>query len=316
MGDLYEKTEKIGEGTYGIVYKGYQKSTKRVVALKKIRLEAEDEGIPATAIREISILKELSHDNVVSLMDVWHNDNNLYLIFEYLNQDLKKYMDIQGETIIPMVTLKSYVYQLIQGVAFCHAHRVIHRDLKPQNLLLDKCGHLKIADFGLARAFGIPTRTYTHEVVTLWYRAPEILMGCPHYTPSVDLWSIGCIFAEMVLRKPLFNGDSEIDQLFKIFRLLGTPTEQTWPGVAQFPDYKPTFPSWQVQSLSRKFPALDASGIDLLSVRNYMMVEFLSNANRNCWCIHQRNVLLLEKHLIILGSMMYLNQHRFHNTLL
>jgi serine/threonine protein kinase len=121
----------------------------------------------------------------------------------------------------------------------------LHRDLKPQNLLINKEGNLKLADFGLARAFGVPLRTYTHEVVTLWYRAPEILLGGRQYSTGVDMWSVGCIFAEMATRKPLFPGDSEIDEIFKIFRILGTPTEADWPGVESFPDFKSSFPKWE-----------------------------------------------------------------------
>lgn len=132
---------------------------------------------------------------------------------------------------------------MIAGLNFCHARRILHRDLKPQNLLIDRSGALKLADFGLARAFGIPVRTYTHEVVTLWYRAPEILLGQQQYSTPVDMWSIGTIFAEMVMKCPLYPGDSEIDELFKIFRTLGTPNEELWPGVSKLPDYKPTFPN-------------------------------------------------------------------------
>lgn len=163
--------------------------------------------------------------------------------------------------------VKSYLYQLLRGVDYCHSHRVLHRDLKPQNLLIDRHGHLKLADFGLARAFGIPTRTYTHEVVTLWYRAPEILLGARHYSTPVDMWSVGCIFAEMVNHHALFPGDSEIDQLFRIFRALGTPDDTIWPGVSHFPDFKPTFPKWHPQPLARFTPSLDEIGLDLLSVR-------------------------------------------------
>ena len=154
------------------------------------------------------------------------------------------------------------MFQILAGINFCHARRVLHRDLKPQNLLIDKSGALKLADFGLARAFGIPVRTYTHEVVTLWYRAPEILLGLKQYSTPVDMWSIGCIFAEMIMKRPLYPGDSEIDELFKIFRTLGTPDEETWPGVSKLPDYKPTFPNC---------PPLDPSGGTVCSAPLLMM---------------------------------------------
>jgi len=262
--DRYYKIEKIGEGTYGVVYKAKDNVTSQIVALKKIRLEAEDEGVPSTAIREISLLKELAHPNIVSLCNVVHEDNKLYLVFEYLDQDLKKYMEMCGKNLHYML-VKSYLQQLIKGIAHCHAHRVLHRDLKPQNLLIDKKGVLKLADFGLARAFGVPVRTYTHEVVTLWYRAPEILLGGKQYSTPVDIWSIGCIYAEMVTRCPLFPGDSEIDQLFRIFRCLGTPNEEMWPGVSQFADYKTTFPQWSPVPLKTVVEGLDELGLDLLS---------------------------------------------------
>jgi len=261
--ERYIKIEKIGEGTYGVVYKAKDRSTDEIIALKKIRLEAEDEGVPSTAIREISLLKELQHPNIVSLRDVVHQNNKLYLVFEYLDQDLKKYMDVVGKDLHKML-VKSYLQQILKGIAFCHAHRVLHRDLKPQNLLIDKEGVLKLADFGLARAFGIPVRTYTHEVVTLWYRAPEILLGAKQYSTAVDMWSVGCIFMEMATRQPLFPGDSEIDELFRIFRILGTPNEMTWPGVSTYPDYKTTFPQWGAKKLSTFAPDLCPLGIDLL----------------------------------------------------
>ncbi|CAL1525993.1 unnamed protein product, partial [Lymnaea stagnalis] len=218
----FQKIEKIGEGTYGVVYKAREKGSGKHVALKKIRLDAESEGVPSTAIREISLLKELEHPNVVRLLDVIHCDMKLYLVFEYLTKDLKKYMDSfpSNEHINPAL-IKSYMYQLLNGISYCHSHRVLHRDLKPQNLLIDMEGNIKLADFGLARAFGVPVRTYTHEVVTLWYRAPEILLGSRFYSTPVDVWSLGCIFVEMVRRQALFPGDSEIDQLFRIFRTLG-----------------------------------------------------------------------------------------------
>jgi len=154
---------------------------------------------------------------------------------------------------------------MLDGIAYCHSHRILHRDLKPQNLLIDRTNErLKLADFGLARAFGIPVRQYTHEVITLWYRAPEILLGSKHYSTPVDLWSIGCIFAEMVNQKPLFPGESEIDQLFKIFQIRGTPTEETYCGVTELPDYNEIFPKWHKQDLVEIVPALCPAGRDLL----------------------------------------------------
>ena len=165
----------MGEGTYGIVYKALDKMTNEIIALKKIRLDTEDEGVPSTAIREIALLKEIQHPNIVDLKDVIYENDKLYLIFEFVDLDLKNFIKKYGKIQDPMI--KTFVYQLLAGVNACHVHRILHRDIKPQNLLIDQKGNLKICDFGLARAFGLPIKSYTHEVVTLWYRAPEILLG-------------------------------------------------------------------------------------------------------------------------------------------
>ena len=175
-----------------------------------------------------------------------------------------------GELTNPQV--KKFTLQLVQGIRYCHSHRILHRDLKPQNLLIDKDGNLKIGDFGLARAFGVPLRTYTHEVVTLWYRSPEILLGGRQYSTGVDMWSVGCIFAEMATRKPLFPGDSEIDEIFKIFRLLGTPTEQEWPGVTSFPDFKSSFPKWERKSDEE---LINADGVKILGEEGLNLLDSL-----------------------------------------
>ncbi|CAB3369212.1 Hypothetical predicted protein [Cloeon dipterum] len=260
----YVRMEKLGEGTYGVVYKARDIRTNQIVAMKKIRAE-EDEGMPATAIREVSILRELTHANIVSLLDVLVEESKLYLVFEHMSMDLRKFMDSKGKGSLPPELIKSFVYQMTLAILFCHKRRILHRDLKPQNLLVDAAGRIiKIADFGLGRAFGIPVRAYTHEVVTLWYRAPEILLGSTRYSCPVDMWSIACIFGEMANRKPLFQGDSEIDQLFRIFRILRTPNEDIWPGVSQLPDYKTTFPQWSQNTLASYVPSMCAKGIDLM----------------------------------------------------
>jgi len=262
--DRFEKLDKIGEGTYGTVYKAKDKETGDILALKKIRLEAEDEGIPSTAIREIALLKQLQHPNIVRLYDVVHTEKRLTLVFEYLDYDLKKYLDAHADKPLEAYTVKSFLFQLLNGIHYCHKNRVLHRDLKPQNLLINAQGQLKLADFGLARAFGIPVRSLTHEVVTLWYRAPDILMGSKNYSTTIDMWSVGCIFAEMITGRPLFPGTSEKDQLLKIFLLLGTPKPETWPGMLKLPQYKADYPKYDSRDLSKLFPTLQKPGIDLL----------------------------------------------------
>mmetsp|Transcript_30801 Transcript_30801/g.65503 ORF Transcript_30801/g.65503 Transcript_30801/m.65503 type:complete len:318 (-) Transcript_30801:56-1009(-) len=263
--ELIEKT-LLGEGTYGKVYKARSSRTGESVAMKQMKLDAQEEGVPSTAIREIALLKELSHPNVVRLLDVFCKPNKLVLVFEFLENDLKKYMKSLNGRLTPG-TVKNFAYQLCRGVEFCHANRIIHRDLKPQNLLIDTRLHLKIADFGLARAFTVPVPKYTHEVVTVWYRPPEILLGATLYSVPVDLWSIGCVMGEMATGAPLFAGDSEIDTIFKIFQKLGTPTENMWPGVSELPDFKPTFPRWPVKgwnAIRNTAQQVGPDGIDLL----------------------------------------------------
>jgi len=155
---------------------------------------------------------------------------------------------------------------MLKGLYYCHINRIIHRDLKPQNLLITKDLKLKLADFGLSRMFNLPMGKMTHEIITLWYRPPEVLLGLEDYTTKVDSWSAGCIFAEMLLDKPLFAGDSEIGQIFKIFQTMGTPNEECWPGVSKLPDFKFTFPQWKPLKFPDLFAKRDVGkeGLDLL----------------------------------------------------
>ncbi|BDD59177.1 negative regulator of the PHO system [Monascus purpureus] len=261
----FQQLEKLGEGTYATVFKGRNRQTGELVALKEIHLDSE-EGTPSTAIREISLMKELKHESILSLYDVIHTENKLMLVFEYMDEDLKRYMDTRRERgQLDPLTIKSFVHQLLKGIAFCHENRVLHRDLKPQNLLINKKGQLKLGDFGLARAFGIPVNTFSNEVVTLWYRAPDVLLGSRTYNTSIDIWSAGCIMAEMYTGRPLFPGTTNEDQLQKIFRLMGTPSERSWPGISQLPEYKPNFHVYATQDLGLILPQIDPLGLDLLN---------------------------------------------------
>jgi len=262
----YDIMERLGEGNYGKVYKARCRHTGQLKALKQMKFGSED-GVPSTAMREIAILKGLSHENIVELNDVFCKPGELVFVFELLDSDLKKYMKSLGGQLQP-VQVRDFACQMLKGIEFCHSNRIIHRDLKPQNLLIDnKSLVLKIADFGLARAFTLPIPQYTHEVVTLWYRPLEILLGSKLYSIPVDLWGVGCILAEMATGSPLFPASSEIDTVFMIFQKLGTPTEAVWPGLSKLPDFKPSFPKWQPKgwaNIQNTSAQLGPTGVDLL----------------------------------------------------
>ncbi|KAF4518618.1 hypothetical protein B566_EDAN005943 [Ephemera danica] len=191
--------------------------TGQVVALKEIRLQ-EEEGAPFTAIREASLLKELKHANIVTLHDIIHTRETLTFVFEYVHTDLSQYMERHGGGLSPR-NAQLFLFQLLRGLSYCHKRRVLHRDVKPQNLLISELGELKLADFGLARAKSVPSHTYSHEVVTLWYRPPDVLLGSTHYSTSLDQWGVGCILLEMLMGAPSFPGVRDaLDQLDKIFK--------------------------------------------------------------------------------------------------
>ncbi|XP_060050110.1 cyclin-dependent kinase 15 isoform X2 [Erinaceus europaeus] len=245
----YLNLEKLGEGSYATVYKGISRINGQLVALKVISMNAE-EGVPFTAIREASLLKGLKHANIVLLHDIIHTKETLTFVFEYMHTDLAQYM-LQHPGGLHPHNVRLFMFQLLRGLAFIHHQHVLHRDLKPQNLLISHLGELKLADFGLARAKSVPSQTYSSEVVTLWYRPPDALLGATEYSSELDMWGAGCIFIEMFQGQPLFPGVSNIlEQLEKIWEVLGVPTEDTWPGVSKLPNYNPEwFPLPKPQSL-------------------------------------------------------------------
>ncbi|KAI3467676.1 hypothetical protein Pfo_024339 [Paulownia fortunei] len=251
----FERLNKIDEGTYGVVYRAKDKKTGEIVALKKVKMEKEREGFPLTSLREINILLSFHHPSIVDVKEVVVGSNldSIFMVMEYMEHDLKGLM----ETMKQPFTLR--------GIKYLHDNWVLHRDLKTSNLLLNNCGELKICDFGLARQYGSPLKPYTHLVVTLWYRAPELLLGAKQYSTAIDMWSLGCIMAELLSKEPLFNGKSEVDQLDKIFKILGTPNETIWPGLSELPGAKVNFVKHKYNQLRKKFPATSFTGSPVLS---------------------------------------------------
>ncbi|KAI3629002.1 hypothetical protein CBS9595_000074 [Malassezia furfur] len=232
----YEKIDKIGEGTFAAVFLARNTETNTKVAIKKIKTAAAGtrDGIDITAMREFKFLKELHHPNVVALLDVFSSGTgapSINLVLEYLNTDLEAIIRDRA-LLFSAGDIKSWMLMLCRGMDYCHRNWCLHRDLKPNNLLISPTGELKIADFGLARECGDPGARMTAQVVTRWYRAPELLLGARAYSFGVDIWAIGCIFAELMLRTPYLPGDSDATQLTTIFRALGTPTSAEWPNLA------------------------------------------------------------------------------------
>ncbi|XP_010545973.1 PREDICTED: cyclin-dependent kinase G1 isoform X2 [Tarenaya hassleriana] len=268
--DEYEKLNKINEGTYGVVYRARDKKTGDIVALKKIKMNMGREveyGFPVTSLREINILLSCNHPSIVNVKEVVvGNNDNVFMVMEHLEHDLRGLMDRMKQ---PFSTseVKCLMVQLLEGVKYLHSNWIIHRDLKPSNLLMNNSGEMKICDFGMARQYGSPLKPYTQLVVTQWYRAPELLLGAKKYSTAVDMWSVGCIMAELLSRNPLFQGKggSDIDQLRKIFAILGSPSETTWPGFSSLPGAKANFINQPYNLLRKKFPAASFTGSPVLS---------------------------------------------------
>jgi len=272
----FEKLNRIDEGTYGVVFRARDKKSNEVVALKKVKMEKEKEGFPLTSIREINILLSLDHENIVEVTEVVVGSSldAIFMVMEFMEHDLKCLM---GEMKQPfsIAEVKCLMWQLLEGIAYLHENWVLHRDLKTSNILFNNKGELKICDFGLARHYGDPIKPYTHMVVTLWYRAPELLLGTKTYSTAVDMWSLGCIMGELLLKAPLIPGKSELEQIDKIYQLLGTPNDKIWPQYSSLPNVKNIkFATQPYNNLRKKFPAtsfvsgqpvLSESGFDLLN---------------------------------------------------
>ena len=297
----YQKLGQIGKGTYGNIFKARNKSTGRIVALKQFLTDSTSTGIPATTVREIALLKELHrNEHIVSIHEVLMDGLDIVVVMEHCTYDLKEHLNKyknspQGALTVDRI--KSYLFQILQGVAFCHSLRIIHRDLKPQNILVvEHSDTIKIGDFGLGRAVEVPgagESSLSHEVVTLWYRPPEILLGQTQYDTAIDIWSIGCILGEMLnASTPLFRGDSEICQIMHIFKILGTPNHldpQQWPQIdSECKYFQGSFPKWTPMPMDRICPRpdFDGNGQDLMAkllVMNPKKRITARQALRHCW---------------------------------
>ncbi|KAJ1279507.1 hypothetical protein BS78_04G161900 [Paspalum vaginatum] len=274
--DEFERLNTINEGTYGVVFRVRDKKTGEIVALKKVKMDKEDEGFPLTSLREINILLSFDHPSIVDVKEVVVGgpDDDTFMVMEYMEHDLKGVTETMKQP-YTQSEVKCLMLQLLEGVKYLHDNWVLHRDLKTSNLLLNNRGELKICDFGLSRQYGSPLKPYTQPVVTMWYRAPELLLGAKEYSTAIDMWSLGCIMAELLLKEPLFTGKSEIDQLHKIVTILGTPNEERWHGYSKLPGAKGKFVKQSYNRLRDKFPAVSFTGGLTLSEAGFDLLNRL-----------------------------------------
>nr|CAB3229364.1 cyclin-dependent kinase 10-like [Phallusia mammillata] len=264
----FEKLNRIGEGTYGIVYRARDTESDQIVALKKVRTDNEKDGMSISSLREITLLLNLKHENIVELNEVVVGQrlDSIFLVMEYCEQDLANLLDNMSSP-FSEAQVKCITLQLLKGLAFLHESFIVHRDLKVSNLLMTDKGILKIADFGLARTHGIPQKNMTPCVVTLWYRAPELLFGSKTHNAAIDMWATGCILAELLAHKPLFPGKSEMQMIELIIEMLGSPSESIWPGYSQLPAIKSIYLRKQpYNNLKHRFPWLSDAGMRLLNL--------------------------------------------------
>jgi cyclin-dependent kinase 7 len=234
--DNYKVIKALGQGTWGVVHMAEQKGTGRTVAIKKIKSENSNEGINFTAVREIKLLREFKHENIIELVDCFTTpDLGVCLVYECAFTDLEKILSNKAIS-ISLADIKQHLLSLLQAISACHDRWILHRDLKPDNMLFLKDGTMKLADFGLARMYGTPRTRLSPQAITLWYKPPELLLGASEYSSAADMWSVGCIFAELLLRRPFLQGkNSDISQLDTIFTVFGTPNETNWPDYDALP---------------------------------------------------------------------------------
>lgn len=255
----YKEIETIGKGAYGRVFKAVNIKTNEIIAIKKFAADTEQEDID----NELTAITCLKHPCIVSYKSKYEYKNRLYFVFELMDTDLKKYLDNVREK-PRLMLVKSFLRQILKGVAYCHEQKFVHCDLTPSNILVNKTGVVKLADFGLSEPIG--KHIDRLHICTIWYRPPEVCLETSDCQPSIDMWSIGCIFAELLLKFPLWAGATDdIEQLSLIYRTLGTPTSQSCPELSRLPKWSNHFPTFSSKKMCDLFPMLDESGLDLIS---------------------------------------------------
>ncbi|ELP89766.1 cell division protein kinase, putative [Entamoeba invadens IP1] len=258
----YKKLGTIGTFEEGITYKAKTIASGNFVTVKEY--EENIEGIQQHCLREIALLKQINHKNIVQLLDYSYTSEGSYMVFEYAEKNLETYIE-NFNGALPLQTIKTITKQLLEAVAYLHTHRILHRNIEPANVLICQQQTVKLANFTYARQIAIPLRDYTYEVVAKWYKAPELLLGAKAYGTGIDMWAVGCVIAEMVNGKPLFQGNALIEQVFMIFELLGKPNEKTWEGVTHmqyWSDLLPNFSGTGVENICGK---AGSDGVDLIS---------------------------------------------------
>lgn len=279
----YVKENKIGEGTYAVIFCGWEclvdaasmdseiisetlptgaMQTRRV-AIKRFKRTTTKTGIDISTLREIKHLKRITSENVIEVVDVVEQKKQIHLILPYMESNLEVLIKSKNLIFMPE-DVKSWMLMICKGLHECHSRFLLHRDVKPNNILVGRDGVLKLADFGLAADLGFPIREMTNQVMTRWYKSPEILMGSTHYSFGIDVWALGCVFAELLLRTPYLPGADDIEQLDVIFQALGTPDIDSWPEMAELPGYKLDFPSRPKPDAGSLFGAAGADAMDLL----------------------------------------------------
>jgi len=305
--DKYDNLGIIGEGSYGVVIKCKHKQSGQLVAIKKFLETEDDPAVKKIALREVRMLKRLRHEHLINLIEVFRRKRKLYLVFEYVDHTILEELEENPSGLGEEVARK-HVFQVVRAINFCHQNNIIHRDIKPENILVSKMGVIKLCDFGFARLMAAQGEIYTDYVATRWYRAPELLVGDPAYGKEVDIWAIGCLYAEMLTGDPLFPGDSDIDQIYHITKCFGSLCSRHKELISKNPIFsgvnmsnsqptglKSSFPHWSDNSMNFVSACLNVDPNKRPTTEELAKYPLFSHDNFNTWFLHDLQQKLQEE---------------------